>query len=82
MRSITYENDSFLPASKNGEVECNQCSEIFANGNALRKHAPTCQPNIYPCYECGKNLASRNALTSHVRAMHQNRRDIREKVMV
>ena len=77
-RSITYENENLLPASKNGEVECNQCNEIFANVNALRKHAPQCQPNIYPCYECGKGLASRNALTSHVTAMHQNRRDIRE----
>ena len=78
--AITYENTMVPYHDYNhytDDVTCVQCEEVFHSTNALKRHQPSCKPSVYACNVCGKNLLTRNSLTRHIRAMHQNRRDIR-----
>ena len=79
-KAITYENTMVPYHDYNhytDDVTCVQCEEVFHSTNALKRHQPSCKPSVYACNVCGKNLLTRNSLTRHIRAMHQNRRDIR-----
>ena len=79
-KAITYENTIVPYHDYNyytDDATCTQCDEVFHSTNALKRHQPSCKPSVYACNVCGKNLLTRNSLTRHIRAMHQNRRDIR-----
>ena len=81
-RSISYDGNphsiSYQDYNNYDQIECPDCEEVFHSNKALRRHIPTCKPTLYACNVCGKNLQSRNSLSTHVRAMHQTRNDIRK----
>ena len=75
----TYENAlvPYQDYSTYNDVTCTLCQETFHSKIALKKHQASCKPSVYACNVCGKNFPMRHILTRHVRAMHQNRKDIR-----
>ena len=75
----TYENVlvPYQDYSAHNDGTCTYCQETFHSKNALKRHQASCKPSVYACNVCGKNLLTRLSLTRHVRAMHQNRKDIR-----
>ena len=56
--------------------KCLECEDVFRSVKALETHRLTCKPSVFACALCGKNLPTRNAWQSHVRNMHQTRKDI------
>ena len=56
--------------------KCKDCGDIFRSTKALEAHIHSCKPSVFACSLCGKNLPSRNAWQSHVRNMHQTRKDL------
>ena len=57
-------------------LKCKDCNDIFRSTKALEAHIRSCKPTVFACSLCGKNLPSRNAWQSHVRNMHQTRKDL------
>ena len=56
--------------------KCLECEDVFRSVKALETHRLTCKPSVFACSLCGKNLPTRNAWQSHVRNMHQTRKDV------
>ena len=59
--------------------KCAECGDIFRSARALETHRYSCKPSVFACSLCGKNLPTRNAWQSHVRNMHQTRKDVINK---
>ena len=59
-------------------LKCEDCEEIFHTRAAFEEHLP-CRPSVYACAICGKNNPTRSAWRSHVKNMHQSRKDLNKK---
>ena len=60
-------------------TQCPDCEEVFHTRAALEEHRmEDCAPSVYACAICGKNNPSRSAWRSHVKNMHQTRKDLKK----